>query len=216
MSDKPLSLEVLANRFGTDKGYAHGYCGEYEKHLGPLRDEPVRLLEIGIGGYGAANRGGNSLRMWSAYFGHPDARIVGVDIEDKKFLAEGDGRLIILQADQSDGDKMDEVGCFYGPLDVVIDDGSHVQSHILASFLALFPHVRPGGVYVIEDLETAYREDHGGDPSQRSGHTSVNLIQALVDGIHWPFWRGRGPTPIDRMVRSVHVSKELAFIYKHG
>lgn len=226
MNDLP-SLELLANRFGTDKGYAHGYCGEYERHFKAIRERLARraeadhvpidhsgfkLLEIGIGGYGVANRGGHSLKMWEAYF--PIGEIHGVDIEDKSFL---DGpRIHTCQADQSDGDAMHDVGENLGPFDVVIDDGSHIQSHILTSFLALFPHVTPGGIYVIEDLETAYREDHGGDPSQRSGQTSINLVQALVDGIHWPFWRGRGPSPIDRMVKSVHVSKELVFIHKHG
>jgi hypothetical protein len=40
--------------------------------------------------------------------------------------------------------------------DIIIDDGSHLPEHQLVSFTALFPFVRPGGVYVIEDIETSY------------------------------------------------------------
>jgi len=51
-----------------------------------------------------------------------------------------------------------------GPFDIIIDDGSHMSHHIIASFNALFPHVRPGGIYVVEDLATAYWPTWGGDP----------------------------------------------------
>ena len=38
-----------------------------------------------------------------------------------------------------------------GPLDLVIDDASHLYEPTLASFEELFPRLRPGGRYVIED-----------------------------------------------------------------
>jgi len=50
-----------------------------------------------------------------------------------------------------------------GGWDIIIDDGSHVPRHQLITFTSLFPCVRPGGVYVIEDIESSYYD--GSDPS---------------------------------------------------
>ena len=43
-----------------------------------------------------------------------------------------------------------------GPWDIIIDDGSHVPYHQVFSFFCLWKAVVPGGLYVIEDLETNY------------------------------------------------------------
>lgn len=197
------------NRHGTDKLWAHRYDGEYERHFDPRRGDRFNLLEIGVGGYASPGRGGESLRVWRDYF--PHATVTGVDIEDKSFCDEPP-RVMTAIADQSRPEDLIAVHESRGPFSVVIDDGSHIQNHIYTSFVTLFPLLLPGGIYVIEDLETAYRPTHGGDPDRPP---TIGLIQRLIDGLHWKFWKGRGPTPIDRMVKSVHVSHELAFIYKY-
>lgn len=207
------SLKVCFNRTGTDKLWAHHYDEEYERHFAPIRDREIRLLEIGIGGYGLENRGGESLKAWEMYF--PHARVCGLDIEDKSFL--NGGRISTFKGDQTDGEFLRRVHDSSGPFDVVIDDGSHVQSHIIASFNVLFPLLAPGGIYVIEDMATAYDPSYGGvqDQDDVSSPTTLHLLAGLIDGLHWPFRKGRGSTDLERMVKSVHVSKELAFIYKH-
>lgn len=56
--------------------------------------------------------------------------------------------------DQADKDRLHEIldaEFADAPLDVVIDDASHCYEPTVASFEALFPRLRPGGVYVIED-----------------------------------------------------------------
>jgi predicted O-methyltransferase YrrM len=40
------------------------------------------------------------------------------------------------------------------PLDLVVDDASHAREATRATFDTLFPRVRPGGIYVIEDWPT--------------------------------------------------------------
>ncbi len=40
---------------------------------------------------------------------------------------------------------------FDSPLDLVVDDASHMLEPSMASFNVLFPRLRPGGIYVIED-----------------------------------------------------------------
>jgi Methyltransferase domain len=207
-SEKRVSLQILMNRSGTDKLFGHHYDEEYTRHFEPWRDKTLTLLEIGVGGYGDPKRGGESLRVWRDYFQF--ANIVGLDNETKT-LKLGD-RITICRGSQNDAEFLTSLNAERGPFDIIIDDGSHRPDDIKVSFTTLFPLLKPGGIYVIEDLETAYRPAYGGDPD---APPTIGLIQRLIDGLHWTFWKGRGPMPIDQMVKSVHVSKELAFIYKH-
>ena len=63
MDDRP-TLTDLAIQHQTDKWGSHSYTPHYEHHFNHLRDEPINLLEIGVGGYQDPQAGGNSLRMW--------------------------------------------------------------------------------------------------------------------------------------------------------
>jgi hypothetical protein len=54
--------------------------------------------------------------------------------------------------------------------DVVMDDASHGYDESLLSFNGLFPFVRPGGVYVIEDWGWA----HWTGPTQDPSHSQFN------------------------------------------
>ena len=76
------NLDVLAVVNDTDKNTGHNYTQHYQRLLAPYRRKPVRLLEIGIGGYSNPLYGGGSLRMWRTYF--PRGRIFGIDIHDKR------------------------------------------------------------------------------------------------------------------------------------
>src|SRR6185295_16936977 len=91
-------LEFLATRLGTDKWNGHWYARHYQHHFAPRRTHPLTLLEIGVGGYRDPRKGGESLRMWKAYF--PKARIFGLDLFDKRALEED--RIRILQGSQDD------------------------------------------------------------------------------------------------------------------
>jgi len=46
------------------------------------------------------------------------------------------------------------------PIDLVIDDASHLLDETRASFEEVFPHIRPGGAYVIEDWSWQSRLQH--------------------------------------------------------
>ncbi|WBB96089.1 MULTISPECIES: hypothetical protein [unclassified Solwaraspora] len=203
------NLTLLARVYDTDKGRGHGYAALYERHLGDLRDRPINLLEIGIGGYDSTTWGGSSLRTWRDYFQR--GQIHGLDIAEKQI---DEPRIHVHRGDQSDQTYLRELGRRYGPFDVVIDDGSHVNAHIRASFDALFvDHVRPSGFYIIEDMSTAYLDEYGGGPPGDQG-TSVGLVQSLCDDVnrrHWAGWHGRPALP----VRAVHVYEKIAFV-QHG
>src|ERR1700688_2245107 len=61
-------LNRLALLFGTDKWGCHWYTQHYERYFGSLKKKRLNLLEIGVGGYENPDEGGESLRMWKAYF----------------------------------------------------------------------------------------------------------------------------------------------------
>jgi cephalosporin hydroxylase len=178
-------LQSLAVIYNTDKGIHHNYMPVYEVWLGPLRHQPVRLLEIGIGGYAKEKWGGDSLRMWRNYF--KNGIITGIDIYDKSALAEK--RIHIYQGDQTDAAFLQKVSEKEGPFDIIIDDGSHVQSHVIASFEALFPLLKAGGLYVIEDTQTSYWPKYEGSTSElNTVRSSMNYFTNRIHQVNRTEW----------------------------
>ena len=193
------SITALAFVYWSDKAGAHRYTAHYQMHLRRLRRRPVRLLEIGIGGYESPTRGGASLRMWRDYFRRGE--IHGVDIYEKRI---DEPRIHTHRGDQSDPQFMRELAHRYGPFDVIIDDGSHISSHIVNSFQALFEEfLKPGGYYVIEDLDCAYSPGYS-EPG--SADTAVALIKHLIDTVNLD----------PSLVSAVHVYQHIAFIQRGG
>ena len=211
----PMDLGGLSAGFGSDKWASfHWYTQHYERHFARLRAKPIRLLEIGIGGYQYEDMGGESLRMWQRYF--PRGLVYGLDIFAKPGVRGP--RMRAVQGDQSDPEFLDELGRRLGPFDIVIDDGSHRNDHVKTSFGSLFPHVRSGGLYVIEDLQTAYWPGYGGDDQDLvNADTSIRMLKGLVDGLNYqelPESNGKTPSYTDRHVVGLHFYHNLAVIEK--
>jgi hypothetical protein len=208
---RAVDLDALARLHGTDKSsHHHGYARLYQRHFAARRATARRLLEIGVGGINSwrgydTSEGGQSLRMWSDYF--PNAEIVGVDIHPK---AVAGARIRFEQGDQSDPVFLRALIEKYRPFDIVIDDGSHVGRHIIASFTALWDAVSPGGVYVIEDLATVYDPHYGGGPPGTPG-TAAALIKDAVDDT---LLREDDASPPS--IAAMHVYGEIVFLEKAG
>lgn len=205
-------LGALCSSSGSDKWASfHWYTGHYEREFAPYRDEPVRILEIGIGGFDG-DLGGGSLRMWKRYFHR--GQVFGIDLFDKSALNAP--RQTALVCDQSDPAALTALALEYGPFDIVIDDGSHRNDHVRISFDALFPHVKSGGLYVIEDMQTAYIPRMGGTEGPSAGpDTSIGLIKRLVDDIHHhEHTPGAPPTVTQREVVGVRMYRNIAFVEK--
>jgi hypothetical protein len=187
----------------------------YEAHLGPRRFRHQVVVEIGVGNIGSSASGG-SLTIWRDYMIR--SIVVGIDIEPK--VIDFGRRVHFAQADQANCADLQRVVDIHGPPDVVIDDGSHIADHVLASFSFLWPLLSPGGLYIIEDLCTSYYASFGGaDPPPRS--SAVGLVQHLVDCVQAEdptFVRrpelGARSEPRHSGVRSVHVYPGIAFIEK--
>ncbi|WP_426246092.1 hypothetical protein [Nocardioides sp. LHG3406-4] len=204
-----MDLTELAVEFGTDKWGVHRYTPHYQRHLEHLRGEEFTLLELGVGGY-TRSIGGASLKMWKWFF--PRAHIVGLDIEDKTALSAG--RITVVQGDQTDEALLTALMAEHRPL-VVIDDGSHVPDHVRASFGVLFPLLPDDGIYAIEDTQTSYWPEWGGQADPRARGTSMDLVKDLVDGLNFEeYVDPHEPSYTDRWVRSVHCYHNLVVVEK--
>lgn len=209
---KRPSLTRLAQKHKTDKWGTHRYTVHYEASLKHLRNKHFTFMEIGVGGFTNTSRGGESLRMWKEYF--PNATIVGLDIVDKTEFAEE--RIHIYQGDQSDPEFLRGVAARYPDLLVVVDDGSHVPAHVRASFEILFPLLPENGIYCIEDLQTSYWPDWGGEVDPRATSTSMAMIKDLLDGLNYEelLVEGYEPTYTDRNVKAVHAWHNMVVLEK--
>lgn len=139
-------LTNIANQQKTDKGTEyferHGYTEIYDKYI--PETGKFKLLEIGIWH-------GDSLRMWEAY--NPDIEIHALDIDkDVMQYIQKPHPYHIYIGDQTDESLINYIARSAAPFDFIIDDGSHIDDHIVASFKLLWQHIRPGGCYFIEDL----------------------------------------------------------------
>ncbi len=204
-------LTSLAQVYQTDKWGYHFYTPVYEQWFRSLRYTPIRLLEIGVGGYGKNHLGGDSLRMWKRYF--PQGHITGIDLYDKSALQEN--RINILKGDQTDRVFLKELTNTEGPFDIIIDDGSHVQSHIITSFETLFPLMNPGGIYVIEDTQTSYWPKFEGSTSgMNSVHSAMNYFIKQVHAVNRQEWlvEEQAPDIPDEGIGSISFYHNLIFI----
>lgn len=170
------ALAALADRHGTDKGHGvglrHGYVRVYGGALARLRERPAKLLEIGLS-IARDGRTCPSLAMWADWL--PSADILGVDVQD--FSAFRHDRCRTRVVDQTDLEALLALAREEGPFDAIVDDGAHLSDAQQRSFFALFPALKPGGLYFIEDLHF----QPAGEPADAI--KTRNLFQAWRSGL---------------------------------
>lgn len=140
------TLKELGVEHGTDK-VAHRYMPHFEQRFKHLRNDPITLLEIGV-------MKGQSLRTWRDYF--PNGKIYGIDVVPESIYKEE--RIMCFLGDQSNANFLEGVVATTGPLDFIIDDGGHKGIQHVASFEALWQHVKPGGWYCVEDCFSLFND----------------------------------------------------------
>lgn len=217
----PCSLDKVAvlNGFITDKTqHGHGYTKLYEKYFGILRDDPIKLLEIGIAA-------GHSAQMWRKYFTTGQIYAIDLTLELNQYSkTEG---LTLVQGDQTNIDFLKKINEQYGPFDIIIDDASHIGEYTKITFDCLFPLLKNGGYYVVEDLQTSYDQNN----SKMFIETVKNLIDNVMANGHCVCGPGNfqrcissGGTPIcnhvqltdmDKIIEFVHTYKNIVFIKKY-
>jgi hypothetical protein len=173
------TLDELGAHYGTDKQWAHGYTPTYDQYLTPLRDDSIRLLELGWGGEADPNVGGASARMWRDYF--PNGEVHVVELHPKNMADEN---ITLWKGSQNDPKFLQTVA-EGEQFDIVLDDCSHVQSLTIRSFELLWPRVRPGGLYIVEDVHTAYQPAYGGHPDPDKGlATAMGFLKRCADQVN--------------------------------
>ena len=155
------------------------YFPVYEKHFGPIRNKPIKILEIGV-------LNGGSLEMWRYYF--PEATIVGIDIDPNCKQHEQEG-INIRVGDQTDEKFLQSLIDEFGDFDLIIDDGSHHVNHVNKTFQFLFSKLANDGIYFIEDTHAAYWSSHGGNIT--APESINNVAKEMIDSINADHTRGQ-------------------------
>lgn len=165
----------------------------YEDLFGPYRTKATKVFEIGI------NRGG-SIAMWERYFSN--AMIYGLDLKSWCVDSIQGERIKTIKLDQSDQKQLNSFGEEYGLFDIGIDDGSHIWSHQIFTFETLFPFIKPGGLFIVEDICTSYKsyldtyqnlhtkyDDMSSSPMEYFMTLAHNVAEGSYDGIDWMLFR---------------------------
>jgi hypothetical protein len=213
------ALDTIARDCGTDKSSdTHNYAVKYDKYFSEYRDKAIKFFEIGI-------QHGYSVKMWEEYFSQAEIYAIDIERDCKAFETK---RVKVEIGSQNDPDFLKNVNEKYGPFDIIVDDGSHHNESMYISFGTLFPLLKPGGLYVVEDLTCCYWPW-----IQKNVEDNFNkVIQKLVDHVHASGFTGVGDRknnhkdPVfaqdghrmdwwDENVEYVHVYRNIVFIKKY-
>lgn len=161
------------NLYQTDKNdNDHSYCRAYDKFLLEKSKNVKKFLEIGT-------RPG-SAQLWLDYF--PNSTVHGIDIRTPNF---NHPRFKFENVDQSNLKSLETFFDRHGyDFDVIIDDGPHRAIEQIITFNLVFPKMKSGSVYIVEDLHcgdstneeiTSYVE-----MKQDSEHSFLELTRELL------------------------------------
>lgn len=205
------SLSELANEYQTDKGSAHNYIPAYDFYFSSLRNRRINFLEIGF-------FVGNSARMWDQYFPRANLHFIDIVPEFLEKYAHGlSSRChfhIVDQANKEDLLKfIEKVGIQF---DVILDDGGHKMNQQITSFITLFPYVKSGGIYIIEDLHTSYWSSFGGSGEignpKTNQDSTIYFLQSLIHDVNFI---GATTGYADKALCSESIRKNLTYYQRH-
>lgn len=167
-------LNQIGIKHGTDKSSeVHNYLYKYQKYLPFRRDDDIKILEIGV-------QEGKSTKMWKEYF--YNSFIVGLDI-DANCKNYQEYAISIEIGSQNDVKFLNDIKEKYEKFNMILDDGSHMNSDIIISFENLWDCVAPGGVYIVEDCVTSYWEEYGG--GLRKEWSVMEYFKRLCDEVNF-------------------------------
>lgn len=208
----PPRLDTIGLKYGTDKASSeHDYLRHYDDYFWLHRYDKLTLLEMGVWQ-------GASLRMWREYF--PEATIVGIDNVNRGVRIPG---VDIHKCSQENEIGLYNLQGLYGGFDIIVDDASHISSKTITAFRALWPALNPGGVYVIEDLQTSYDPEHYGKTEAVSNPdqtlpleiaTAMQFCKRLADEVNAGLYPSR--YTLGYGIASVQFFCNICFITKNG
>lgn len=128
----------------NDKGGTHSYLESYDNLLEPYRNKSIKFLEIGLAL-------GDSLKLFDQYFYASTLYGVDISVVFPTPVRSGRNSIVVVEGDATKEEVIEAVSGDLG-FDVVIDDGSHMEADQVASFNLLKGKMKPGGIYIIEDI----------------------------------------------------------------
>lgn len=168
------SLSELAMVYPTDKQWTHDYYKRaYQDALFPIKDSTSKVVEIGV-------LEGYSLVVWREFF--KNANIIGLDISP----TAGGGilnmdRITIQTMDVSVKQNLESFAKQHTDIDVFVDDGSHKMEDQQIALATLFKSIKPGGIYILEDLHTSVEcrmpEKAGYNWGNPNNTTALDVLQ---------------------------------------
>ena len=197
-------LDIYASNQGQVVHKWHHYIPIYERYFAQFRARKFRFLEIGV------SKGG-SLNLWRRYFG-PEAIIFGIDIDPACRAFNGISGQVRIGS-QDDPRFLDSVIEEMGGVDVVLDDGSHQIPHVIQSLRHIFPKLNLGGIYMIEDLHTAYWNEFGGG-YQTKDHFFKFVAELMDDMHHWYHVAGVKHPQIGDACPAIHIHDSITVLEK--
>jgi hypothetical protein len=220
------TLDQLGVKYNTDKSSIfHNYLNTYEKYLSHLKDQPITFLEIGFWH-------GDSARMWDEYFSKAQLHFIDIDKVAFNYMHGLSARSTLHIADQGNRqDLQNFIAKTNTSFDVILDDGGHHMHQQILSFQILFPLIKPGGLYIIEDLHTSYWSDWGsygsiGNPRNGPG-TAINFLLDLAHDVNYvgaytgcadfnksPDHLRRALTSFQSQIESIHFYSSVCIITK--
>ena len=176
-TQSPLLSDLLkAHGAHTDKATMHQYGALYDLWFAKYRDIPIGLLELGVSCFG-----GGDLLAFARYF--RQGRIYGIDLYPEGCLPEvlADPRISVLRGDAYALATRRLLGAT--ALDIILDDCDHAPERQLTAFAIYYGLLRPGGLYVIEDVASA-EAGRWLTASLESlvGHERVQLVDLTASG----------------------------------
>jgi hypothetical protein len=171
------------------------YIEIYDDLFRDKSDSVKSILEIGI-------QNGGSLEIWSSYFRFAE-KIYGVDINPMcKSLKFDDERIKVFVGDVNTTEVLNDMSKSEAQFDIIIDDGSHSSSDIIRSFVLYFPRLKPGGIYIVEDLHASYWDSHEG--ALNYAFSSIEFLKKLIDIVNFQHW---GVSKVSSDIFQTFVSK---------
>lgn len=162
----PTKMCRVMTRYGSDKGAGwHNYTTLYSALFKGYEGQPLQILELGLGtnnpkvpfNMSVLGHPGASVRGWRDLF--PDAVVFGADI-DRTILFRED-RIKTFYCDQVDQATIRELWAqpeLQGGADIIIEDGLHTIEANVSFMEGSLDHLRPGGVYIVEDIERKWND----------------------------------------------------------
>lgn len=156
------------------------YLDVYDRIFSPWRELPVTLVEVGT-------QNGGSLEIWPRYFIN-GASFIGCDIDPKcAELIYDDTRVSVIVANINSDAGFQAIRSRARSWDIFIDDGSHTSQDIIISFYNYFQFLKPGGLYVVEDLHCSYWPSYGGGIVCAT--SSMSFFKLLCDMLNQEHWK---------------------------